>query len=123
MSSGPDYNKLGEAEKVALTVVIAFPHRALREILPKLYKWKASDSTYYRYHREGHEKLKNKQMLDKDGRPTDLAYKILPHDILTSVTKDLYGEAIVLNDDRTKTNVKLFDCQQKLTQLEIDIEP
>ena len=61
-SSEIDYDKLDEAEKVALTVAIAFPHCALKEILPKLFKWKASDSTYYRYHHEGYEELREKKI-------------------------------------------------------------
>jgi len=115
-ASSLDYDKLTESEKVALIVAITFPHRTLISVLPKLFKWKASDSTYYRYHREGYDKLIDKGLL-KDGKPTELAFKILPQNILLQIVKDLREEIMTLYNETSKTTNELWESRRNLSQL------
>lgn len=114
------YTQLSEEEKVALSVAIVYPHQTLSRILPKLFKWKASDSTYYRHHREGCDKLRKKGILSDEREPTDLAFRILPTDILRDMLRDTSEEIRLLENERQKESVKLLECRGRLKQLEED---
>lgn len=118
MPSKIDYNELDEEEKVALTVAIVYPHRTLRKVLPKLFKYKASDSTYYRHHSRGYDKLKEKGILDNDGKPTDLAFKIIPYEILKRIVQDLHKEINLLQKDYQTERNRYWSLQNEYVQLE-----
>ncbi len=73
------YDQLEEMEKVALRCAILYPHRNLRDVLPKLFTSSWPLTTYYRGYYEGVEKLNEKGILDEQDRPTDKAFEELHH--------------------------------------------
>jgi len=77
MPSDITYEQLDENERVALTYIIAYSHLTMREALPKLFGRKASESTHYRNYRKGLGSLKERSILDEDGNPTDLVFRII----------------------------------------------
>jgi hypothetical protein len=108
------YDQLDEDEKVALKVAVLYPHRILKEVLPKLFGFVASDSTYYKRHNEGREKLKLKGILDEEGRPTDRAFDIIPVNMLRQMVKDLHKELVTLEREKYKL---IEEKDRELTEL------
>jgi hypothetical protein len=100
------YEQLDENEKVALGVAILYPYHTLKEVLPKLFKFEASLSTYYRMHDEGRKKLIDKGILDSQGRPTEKAFEIIPIEKLRPTLKDLYNELMKLKKEKDESETK-----------------
>ena len=112
------YDQFEEEEKVALEVAIVFPHYTLSEILPKLFGWKASKSTYYRYHRRGIDELKGKGILDEGGKPTDLAFQIIPIENLRKMIKDISKEITILEKRRQDEYARSLEYKQKYREFQ-----
>jgi hypothetical protein len=108
------HDQLDEDEKVALKVAILYPHRTLKEVLPELFGFVASDSTYYKKHDKGREKLKLKGILDEKGCPTDRAFDIIPVNMLRPMVKDLHKELTTLNKEKYKL---IDEKDRELTEL------
>ena len=117
MSRNLAYDQFEEDEKVALEVAIAFPHHTLSEILPKLFVWKASNSTYYRHHLRGKDRLKGKGILDEEGKPTDMAFQILPIENLRKMIKNISKEIRILEKKRQDEHDRSSECEQKYIEI------
>jgi len=115
------FDQLGENEKVALTVAILYPHRTLIGVLPTLFKFepRASDSTYYRYYRQGQDKLRERGMLDGEGFPTVTAFKVIPTSILVQMAKDLNKELRLLYKECREEASRATNAK---TEMEREIE-
>jgi hypothetical protein len=111
---GITYDQLDENEKVALTVAILFPHRTLSAVLPRLFKLEASDSTYYRYYRQGRDKLRERGMLDGEGFPTDMSFKVMPTSMLVQMTKDLSKELRLLDKEHREEESRARDAYKQV---------
>ena len=118
MSQNFKYDQFDEDEKVALEVAIVFPHRTLSGILPKLFGWKASRSTYYRYHRRGVDKLKQKGILDENGNPTNLAIEILPIENLRKIIMEISKEMKILEKRRQDEYTSSLEYEQKYRDIQ-----
>jgi hypothetical protein len=108
------YEQLDENEKVALKVAIRFPHRSLIAVLPSLFGLGASDSTYYRYYRQGQDKLKQRGMLDGEGFPTDMSFKVIPTSMLVQMTKDLSKELRLLDKEHHQEESRARDLRTEM---------
>jgi hypothetical protein len=112
------FDQLDENEKVALTVAILYPHRTLIAVLPRLFKFepRASDSTYYRCYRQGQDKLREKGMLDGEGFPTDMLFKVIPASMLVQMTKDLSRELRLLDKQHRDEEGRARDQKTEMTR-------
>jgi hypothetical protein len=115
------YDQLDENERVALRVAIVYPHRTLKAVLPGLFKFepRAADSTYYRYYSRGQDKLKEKGMLDLENFPTDIAFKVMPNNVLMEMTKEPSKELRVLDKEHRQEESRARDLK---TEMEKEME-
>jgi len=118
MSINLNYDQLKEEEKVALEVAIAYPCRTLSEILPRLFGWNASKSTYYRHYSSGVDELKGKGILDEEGKPTDMAFEILSIENLRKMIKEMNKEITILEKRRENEQRRSNEFEQKYIEIQ-----
>jgi len=121
MSERIAYYQLSDKEKVALGCAIVFPHRALKDVLPELFNTSWT-STLYKRHNEGREALRRRGLLDKNGNPTDLAYGILPSDILGNIVQRLNREIKSEYEKRSELDLKMRELEQECRNLKTENE-
>jgi hypothetical protein len=100
------FEQLDENERFALEVAILNESATL--VGPTLFK--ASESTYYRYDKDGREKLCQKGILDQKYRPTSLAFDILPLDN----AKRLLAKLVRKNEDLWDDRKRAWDEKSKV---------
>jgi len=116
------FNQLDNDEKVALEVAIIYPHKALSTVLPDFYGNTASKSTLYRYHKEGADKLVSKGFLDRERRPTAIAFDIVPESALKKMTMKLHLELTQLYNEKSNVDSARFIAESELRKMREQIE-
>jgi len=117
----PIFEQLDQNEKIALEIAIIHPHKALSNLLPKFYGKGWSQSALYRHRREGADKLISKGLLDREERPTALAFSIIPEPRLKEFTSKLHMEVLRLYKEKTMTETAKFSAEFEVRRMKEDI--
>jgi len=76
----------------------------------------------YYYHKEGENKLASKGLLDRQGRPTSLAFNFIPENVLKKMTQDLHFQLIQLQEEKNRIENAFFDSSSGLRKMKEQVE-
>jgi hypothetical protein len=109
-----NYDQLDSNEKIALEIAIVYPHKAYSTVLPNFYEKGFSRGTLYRYHAEGVKKLEAKGFLDRQGRPTSLAFQIIPNGILKEMISKIHFHIVQITEETSREKNSFITASTEL---------
>jgi hypothetical protein len=115
------YFALSDDEKAALKCAIVFPHRSLKEVLPKLFNTRWFPALYKR-HNLARVGLRERGFLDQDGNITNATFDMLPPEVLAEMSQELHAEVKNEHNARFQIETEKYQWEQKYRILETEKE-